>query len=223
VSCDFVHFCKSVTGLTLVVWTQAIHWCRVFFRRAVFRSGAAAAFSLGEGQKHDPSAMKRRQRYCFFNDINVLLSPFHGSTYVFKRLSPRLKPGAKWCRLYEARSERQISVSCDSVHFCKFVTGLTLVVWTQAIHWCPAFFRRAVFRSGAAAAFSPRLQPGVGAKTRSISRETATAILFFQRHQRIAVAVPRFNAYGQTSSPRLKPGAKCCRLYEARSERQVSL
>ena len=65
---------------------------------------------------------------------------------------------------------------------------------------------------------APGFSLGWEAKTRSISRETATA-MFLQRDQHIAVAVSRLNVHFKTYSPRLKPGATRCRLYEAKSER----
>lgn len=55
--------------------------------------------------------------------------------------------------------------------------SVLIIAWDYA-GFGPLF--RAVFRSVAAAAFSPRLQPGVGSKTRSNSRETATAMVSIQ-------------------------------------------
>ena len=60
-------------------------------------------FSLGLAPK-TRSFSRETATAMFFDEINTLLSPFHGFTFN-SNIFPRLKPGATCCRLYEAKSQ----------------------------------------------------------------------------------------------------------------------
>ena len=73
--------------------------------KAAFSSEAAGAISprFQPGGPVKECSVSRETATARHNvdDMNTLLSPFHSFTYVLM-IFPRLKPGATFCRLYEA-------------------------------------------------------------------------------------------------------------------------